>query len=162
MSLSVGVEYAFHSLFYMIDLPAHTTVGIKEIARLHGITETYLSKVFAKLGKAGIVRSVAGVRGGYELAKKAEDISFWDIVEAIEGSSYLFQCAEIRRKNIFSLDQGQFTDASPCLIKTVLHEAEDCMRDRLRAKSLRWLQQQVYAGFSQGKKQEITAWALKL
>ncbi len=162
MLFSVGVEYAFHSLFYMVDLPAHTTVGIKEIARLHGITETYLSKIFAKLRKAGVVRSVAGVKGGYELAKKAEDISFWDIIEAIEGSSYLFQCAEIRRKNIFSLDAGLFTDKSPCLIKTVLHEAEDLMRDRLRGKSLRWLHQQAYAGFPEEKKKEIAAWALKL
>ena len=101
MQFSVGVEYAFHSLFYLVDLPPGKTVAIREIAKLNGIAETYLSKVFSKLRRAGIVRSVPGVKGGYELAKDAEEISFWDIVEAIEGPSLLFRCAEIRKKNIF-------------------------------------------------------------
>jgi DNA-binding MarR family transcriptional regulator len=59
MQYSVGVEYAFHSLFYLVDLREQKTIGIREIARLHGITETYLSKIFAKLRKAGIVRSAS-------------------------------------------------------------------------------------------------------
>jgi len=82
MQLSIGVEYAFHSLFYMVDLPEHKSVGIREIAKLNKITESYLSKVFARLRKAGIVRSIAGVKGGYELARRAEDISFWDIMRS--------------------------------------------------------------------------------
>lgn len=98
MQFSIGVEYAFHSLFYLVDLPEHKTVGIRQIAELNGITETYLSKVFAKLRKAGIVRSITGVKGGYELGRRAEDISFWDIIEAIEGTSFFFQCIEIRKK----------------------------------------------------------------
>jgi len=103
MQFSIGVEYAFHSLFYMVDLPEHKTIGIKEIARLNRITESYLSKVFAKLQKAGIVRSIAGVKGGYELARSAENISFWDVIEAIEGSSWFFRCAEIRKKTSSSM-----------------------------------------------------------
>jgi Rrf2 family protein len=100
MQFSIGVEYAFHSLFYMVDLPEQKTIGIKEIAKLNRITDSYLSKVFSKLRKAGIVRSIAGVKGGYELARRAEDISFWDIIEAIEGTSCFFKCVEIRKKNI--------------------------------------------------------------
>ncbi len=72
MQFSVGVEYAFHSLFYMVDLPEGKTVGIKQIAELNAISETYLSKSFAKLRKRGIVRSISDVKGGYELAKPAE------------------------------------------------------------------------------------------
>lgn len=162
MQYSVGVEYAIHSLFYLVDLPEQKTIGIREIARLHGITETYLSKIFAKLRKAGIVRSIAGVKGGYELAKRAEDVSFWDIVEAIEGASHLFRCAEIRKKNIFVSDPRIFTDKSPCLIKVVMHEAEELMRDKLRKRSLRWLHEQVHKGFSPEKKKAIVGWAKKV
>ena len=75
MQFSVGVEYAFHSLFYMIGIPEGKTVGIRRIAELHGITETYLSKIFTKLCKAAIVKSIPGVKGGYELARKAENIT---------------------------------------------------------------------------------------
>jgi Rrf2 family protein len=162
MQLSIGVEYAFHSLFYMVDLPEHKSVGIREIAKLNRITESYLSKVFAKLRKAGIVRSIAGVKGGYELARRAEDISFWDIIEAIEGASYFFQCVEIRKKNIFVDDPSLFTDKCPCLIKVVIQEAEDLMRERLKTRSLRWLHDQVEKDFTAEKKKTIAAWARDL
>jgi Rrf2 family protein len=162
MQLSIGVEYAFHSLFYMVDLPEHKSVGIREIAKLNKITESYLSKVFARLRKAGIVRSIAGVKGGYELARRAEDISFWDIIEAIEGASYFFQCVEIRKKNIFVDDPSLFTDKCPCLIKVVIQEAEDLMRERLKTRSLRWLHDQVEKDFTAEKKKTIAAWARDL
>lgn len=162
MQFSIGVEYAFHSLFYMVDLPEHKTVGIKEIAKLHGITESYLSKIFAKLRKAGMVRSIAGVNGGYELARKAEDISFWDIIEAIEGPSYLFQCVEIRKKNIFVDDPSVFTDKCPCLIKVVIQEAEELMRNYLKTKSFHWLYEQVHKDFSAEKIKTIFKWANNL
>lgn len=162
MQLSIGVEYAFHSLFYMVDLPEHKSVGIREIAKLNKITESYLSKVFARLRKAGIVRSIAGVKGGYELARRAEDISFWDIIEAIEGASYFFQCVEIRKKNIFVDDPSLFTDKCPCLIKVVIQEAEDLMRERLKTRSLRWLHDQVEKDFTAEKKKTIVAWARDL
>lgn len=158
MQFSIGVEYAFHSLFYMVDLPVHKTIGIKQLAELNGISETYLSKIFAKLRKAGIVRSIAGVKGGYELAKSAEAISFWDIIEAIEGASHFFQCAEIRKKNIFVDDPSVFTDKCPCLIKVVIQEAEELMRNQLRGKTLYWLHQQVHNDFSDEKKNGIAAW----
>ena len=158
MQFSIGVEYAFHSLFYMVDLPERKTLGIKPIAELHGITESYLSKIFAKLRKAGIVRSITGVKGGYELARRADDVSFWDIIEAIEGSSFFFQCAEIRKKNIFVDDPSVFTDECPCLIKKVIQEAEELFRNRLKTKSLRWLYDQVHNDFSEGKKRAISAW----
>ena len=162
MQFSKGIEYAFHSLFYMVDLPEHTSVGIKEIAKLHEITESYLSKVFTKLRKAGIVRSMAGVNGGYELARKAEDISFWDIIEAIEGPSYFFQCIEIRKKNVFVDDPSVFTDTCPCLIKVVIQEAEDSMRNQLKKKSLRWLHEHVLKDFTAQKIKSITEWARNL
>ncbi len=158
MQFSIGVEYAFHSLFYMVDLPERKTIGIKQIAELHRITGSYLSKIFAKLQKAGIVRSITGVKGGYELARRAEDISFGDIIEAIEGHSFLFQCAEIRKNNIFVEDPSVFTDECPCLIKVVIQEAEEVFRNSLKAKSLRWLYDQVNKDFSEGKKMAISEW----
>ena len=162
MQLSVGVEYAFHSLFYMVELPQRKTVGIRQISELHRITETYLSKIFAKLRKAGIVRSVPGVKGGYELARRAEDISFWDIIEAIEGPSFFFQCAEIRKDNIFVDDPSVFTNECPCLIKVVIQEAEELFRNRLRSKSLRWLYDQVRGGFPEEKKKAMSEWIRSL
>lgn len=161
MQLSQGVEYAFHSLFYMIDMPVGTTIGIKELAELNKLSETYLSKIFTKLRKAGIVRSIQGVKGGYELAGRPENISFWDIVEAIEGPSYMFQCAEIRQNNILNGGSEDCGCSKPCLIKVVMHEAEEQMRLYLSGKSLAWLKDEVYKEFSDEKKHSIAKWQEK-
>ncbi len=163
MQFSIGVEYALHSLFYLVELKSGKVIGIKELSSLHGISETYLSKIFTKLRKNGIVRSISGVNGGYELARKPTNISFWDIIESVEGPSYIFQCAEIRQKNIFLEEEMTQEEINcPCLIKVVMLEAEEQMRNYLRTKSLQWLKDQVYKDFSEEKKATIDDWIVNL
>ncbi|AQS06286.1 DNA-binding IscR family transcriptional regulator [Clostridium beijerinckii] len=86
-----------------------------------------------------------GVKGVYALARSAEEITFCDIVEAVEGNKSFFQCAEIRQNNIL-LDKDNLPDTHikcPCLIKVVMSK-EDEMRKYLRKKSLAWLYNEVY------------------
>ncbi|MHB8128025.1 MAG: RrF2 family transcriptional regulator [Mobilitalea sp.] len=145
MQFSIGVEYALHCLLYMVDIPAGKSVGIKDLAAYQGVSETYLSKVYTKLRKSTIVKSIPGVNGGYALARIPENITFWDIVEAVEGTSPLFQCAEIRQNELL-LDKNNLPDTytkCPCLIKVVMLEAEDQMRLYLKNKTLAWLHEQV-------------------
>ena len=145
MRFSVGVEYAMHCLLYMTESPSAKAFGKKDLATYQGVSETYLSKVFTKLKKSGILNSIPGVNGGYELARAPENISFWDIVEAIEGTDPLFQCAEIRQNEIL-LDKDNLPDSytkCPCLIKVVMLEAEEQMKQYLKHKTLNWLREQV-------------------
>lgn len=146
MKFSVGVEYALHCLLYMVKLDADKSVGIKDLAAFQGISETYLSKVYTKLSKSGIVKSVPGVKGGYKLAKDAEEITFWNVVEAVEGQESFFQCAEIRQNSIL-VDKENLPDTytkCPCLIKVVMLEAEEEMKKYLNNKTLSWLYDEVY------------------
>lgn len=160
MQFSIGVEYALHSLLHMVDLPPGNPIGVKELSTFQGISETYLSKVFTKLRKAGIVRSLPGVNGSYELARRADEISFWDIAEAVEGATPIFQCAEIRQNNIL-VDKNDlppsFTQC-PCLIKTVMLEAEAQMRKYLASKSIAWLSKEVRNKFTKDMNNEIDGW----
>lgn len=160
MQFSIGVEYALHCLLYLTDMPTGKTVGIKDLAAYQGVSESYLSKVFTKLKKAGIVRSIPGVNGGYELAKAAEIVSFWHVIEAIEGSAPLFQCAEIRQNEVL-LDKNNLPDSytkCPCLIKVVMTEAEDQMKQYLQAKNLRWLRDQVNGKIPEAHAQATLDW----
>jgi Rrf2 family protein len=146
MKFSVGVEYALHCLLYMVNLEKDKTVGIRDLAAFQGISETYLSKVFSRLSKAGIIKSIPGVKGGYALARRAEEITFWNVVEAVEGNEPFFQCAEIRQNTIL-LDKDNLPDSHtkcPCLIKVVMMEAEDEMKKYLNNKTLSWLYDEVY------------------
>lgn len=83
MKFSVGIEYALHCLLYMVDLKENKSIRVRDFAEFQGISESYLSKTFTQLSKAGIVLSSPGIKGGYRLAKSPQSISFWDVVEAI-------------------------------------------------------------------------------
>lgn len=142
MQYSVGVEYALHCLVYLIDAPSNDSIGIKDLAEFQGLPETFLSKVFSKLSKAGIVSSVPGVKGGYRLSKSPEDISFWDVVEAIEGRKPIFQCKNIK-DNGYLYRENCCSAPSFCTINLVMLSAEEKMRDDLRSKSLAWLHEEL-------------------
>lgn len=130
MKFSIGIEYALHCLLYMVDLNENKSIRVRDFAEFQGISESYLSKTFTQLSKAGIVLSSPGIKGGYRLAKSPQSISFWDIVEAIEGKDPLFQCHEIRLSNSTLKEIGvlQKADKSPCLISGVMHQGEKEMK----------------------------------
>ncbi len=142
MQYSVMVEYALHSLVYLIDVPEEESIGIKDLSEFQGLSETYLSKVFGKLSKARIVSSTPGVKGGYKLAKSPEEISFWDVIEAVEGVNPIFQCKNVLKNNLMHLDKecsSCISANSSCTINLTMLEAEEYMREFLRNKTLAWL-----------------------
>ena len=160
MQFSVGVEYALHCLLYMVDMTHGRAVRVKDLAEFQGVSETYLSKVYTKLRKSGLIKSIPGVNGGYELALPPEEITFWSVIEAIEGNSSMFQCAEIRR-NIPLLDKNNLPDVytkCPCTIKTVMIEAENQMRNYLDGKTLAWLHGQVKCKVTKEQEDATKEW----
>ncbi|WP_394525086.1 Rrf2 family transcriptional regulator [Lacrimispora sp. JR3] len=164
MKFSIGVEYALHCLLYMINIEKGKSVGIRDLAAFQGISESYLSKVYAKLGKSGLIKSVPGVKGGYALAREPEDITFWDVVEAVEGKEAFFQCAEIRQNTMLH-EKDRLSDSPPkcpCLIKVVMDQAENEMKKYLEQKTLAWLHHQVYTNIlSKEATEAIDLWFRK-
>lgn len=52
-----------------------------------------VSKLLKQLQRAGLVASTRGLRGGYQLARPATDISAGDILDALEGPFALTDCS---------------------------------------------------------------------
>ena len=52
-----------------------------------------VSKLLKELQHAGLVRSVRGAHGGYQLTRPAASISAADIIDAVEGPVALTECA---------------------------------------------------------------------
>ncbi|MCJ9430108.1 SUF system Fe-S cluster assembly regulator [Kordiimonas marina] len=65
------------------DLSAATSIPVPTVA-----------KILNALGRAGVLNSHRGLKGGFSLAKSADDISVADIVEAIDGPIALTHCVE--------------------------------------------------------------------
>jgi Rrf2 family protein len=86
MRISAKAEYACAA---MLDLAASYhephPVRIKAIAEAHGISQRFLVQILLLLKNAGLVASVRGAAGGYQLARPPEQISLSAIISAIEG-----------------------------------------------------------------------------
>lgn len=67
-------------------------VPLAEIAEHDGMPLAYLEHLVARLRKAGLIDSRRGSRGGYMLARPAEQITTAEIVEALEGSIAPIEC----------------------------------------------------------------------
>ncbi|MCW3062609.1 MAG: Rrf2 family transcriptional regulator [Capsulimonas sp.] len=135
-AFGVGVEYALHCLLYLIDPPAGRHLGVAELAEYQGISPSYLAKIFVRLKKADLVRSAPGVKGGYELAKPAGQITFLEVVEAVEGPVQLFQCRNIIGNCILDAGKPKGPPTTVCAIHAVMMEAEEQVRRHLRAQTL--------------------------
>jgi len=57
----------------------------REIAAEMALPEKFLPQVLARMIDAGLVGSVAGPDGGYELRRAPRDLSLLDVIEAAEG-----------------------------------------------------------------------------
>jgi Rrf2 family cysteine metabolism transcriptional repressor len=60
-------------------------VPIKELAERRQIPEQFLEQLFSTLRRAGILTSHRGVKGGYTLARPAEQINVLEVVQALDG-----------------------------------------------------------------------------
>lgn len=69
-----------------------SVVPLAEIAEHDGMPLAYLEHLVARLRKAGLIDSRRGSRGGYMLARPAEQITAAEIVEALEGSIAPIEC----------------------------------------------------------------------
>jgi Rrf2 family protein len=134
--ITVSVEYGIHSLLWLVGQEGKA-LSSRKLAELSGVSPTFLAKIFPKLEKAGIVRASEGVRGGYTLAKAPQDISFLEIVDAIEGEKPLFDCQEVRvRCPLFGKGPPAWATHGTCAVHAVMLRAEKSMREALRSQSL--------------------------
>jgi Rrf2 family protein len=87
MRISVKGRYALAAAISMAggSLQARN-VSVNSIAEILDISKIYLEQVFSQLKKSGIVMSVKGPKGGYQLAKPSEQITAWDVLSALEQS----------------------------------------------------------------------------
>jgi len=79
----------------MIDLALRQDKGpvtLAGISRRQEISLSYLEQLFGKLRRHEIVESVRGPGGGYNLARRAEDVTVADIIIAVDEPLDATQC----------------------------------------------------------------------
>jgi len=88
MKISAKTEYA---CIAMLELAAHYGTGepvrVRRIAERHDVPPRFLVQILLQLKGAGLVASVRGAAGGYQLIQPPENVSLGQVMEVIEGTS---------------------------------------------------------------------------
>ncbi len=87
-----------YGLRAMADLAVHhdgdNFIPLKHISERQHISENYLERLMAGLRRSGLVQAQRGTQGGYRLARKPEEITVRDILEAVREPMALTDCVE--------------------------------------------------------------------
>jgi Rrf2 family transcriptional regulator, iron-sulfur cluster assembly transcription factor len=118
MKLTRGGEYGIRGVLYLAQQEEGKVSMLSAIAKTQDVPPRFLAKIFQALAKAGVVRSHRGAKGGFSLAKAAQDITIKDVIEAVEGPIQL---------NICLVAPGECNRDSLCPIHTVWEEAQEKM-----------------------------------
>lgn len=121
MKYSNATNYALHTMVHVMRQSEGEPIGVQELAEKQKLSPTYLSKILTKLTKAGLIESTPGAKGGYKVSRSKKEISFLDVIKAIEGDTNLFDCS---------------LHHEGCLIESVMRQAEGNMKAELESKLL--------------------------
>ena len=85
MNVSALEEYGLRCAVRLASLGKDETLSAPEVAEREGLSVEYVSKFMLHLKRAGLVRTVRGINGGFALAKKPGEISLKEVFEAFRG-----------------------------------------------------------------------------
>jgi Rrf2 family protein len=85
MKISLATEYGFRGIVYLAMVDRERPVTIDEICEVQSVPKNYLIKIFKNLSQANLIRSHKGYRGGFSLARPAEEVTAREVFEALAG-----------------------------------------------------------------------------
>ncbi len=97
MLITRETDYAVRCVLYLAR-QRDKVASVTEIAKAMHIPKTFLAKILQRLVKAGITRSVRGVRGGFMLDRKPTEISLMDVIKGAQGAAEINVCAVDARR----------------------------------------------------------------
>jgi Rrf2 family protein len=132
MRISAKAEYACVA---MLELAAGhgepQPLRIKAIADAHGIPQRFLVQILLQLKTAGLVASVRGAAGGYQLTRSPEQISLAEVINAIDDRS-LTPRSELGKANRTSV-----VEALLAVWRQIFHQEQELLEELSLAELLR-------------------------
>ncbi len=93
LQVSRKVDYALRAIIPLAnEETSERACTVSEIAERERIPRQFLEKIVQQLIQRGLVRSRRGPHGGYVLGRPAEQVTFRDVIEAVEGPISLNVC----------------------------------------------------------------------
>jgi len=134
MKLPGSTEWVLHCATSLAQLQPGDTASAAQLATYFDLPAPYLAKQLQALTKAGILAASTGPRGGFRLARRPEEITLLQIVEAVDGAAMPYECREIRQQGRGALPREDCQDT--CLIAQKMADAHAAWQQSLAAVSL--------------------------
>ncbi|MCL2076994.1 MAG: Rrf2 family transcriptional regulator [Oscillospiraceae bacterium] len=125
MHITLETDYAIRIVDLLAKNKEQTHIDGKTISESTGVSHRYALKILRKLVAGEIVKSYKGIYGGYELLKKPEEISLYDVVEIMEGGYKFSRC----------LDKDydcSCNDGLPCAYQDVFGNITELVKEKLK------------------------------
>ena len=95
MWVSKKTDYALRALFTLVEHFGGTPIPIRELARRNDVPKRFLEQIMLDLKAQGWVDSMAGIRGGYLLAKNPARITMGEVVRHFDGILAPIECVSV-------------------------------------------------------------------
>jgi len=105
MQISTRTEYALRALLEMIK-QNNNPISAREICERQHLPKKYIERLLGNMKTAGLVDSLSGAKGGYVLAKKTEDITLLQVMQAVEDHSWEMSCISKNPEHCLGRDCG--------------------------------------------------------
>ncbi|MDQ3131730.1 MAG: Rrf2 family transcriptional regulator [Acidobacteriota bacterium] len=84
MKISAQEEYGLRCLLQLATIQQNESLTLPQIAEREGISVANAGKLMWLLNKAGFVTSTRGTKGGYTLARAAEEIRLSEVIKVLD------------------------------------------------------------------------------
>lgn len=141
MIFSKACEYGVRAATYVAQKSMNNErCSMKDISKEIDSPEAFTAKILQKLVKAGIIKSVKGATGGFEVnLKDMKRVKLADIVIAIDGELYDKVCV---------LGLKKCSEAHPCPVHNKFKHIKNDVLSMINNTSLADMSSSVDAGFS--------------
>ena len=92
MKVSSRGRYGLRVMIELASQFGNGPVLVNEIEKKQGISGKYIHVIVSALKSAGLVRSVRGPNGGYQLTRSPSRITAFDVISALEGKTAPADC----------------------------------------------------------------------
>jgi len=127
LQVSRKIDYGLRAMIHLAGVPAGKISSLQDLSVTLHLPREFLAKILKHLTARGLVRSARGAHGGYQLARPPRDISFLEVIEAVEGPVQLNVCLD---------DKDRCDVSAGCTMYHVWKAGQDRMLEVYRRTSL--------------------------
>lgn len=85
VKLNKSTRFALYSIVEL-SLDPQGVLSAGQIAEKYRISEHHVAKVLQQLVRARLIRSIRGIKGGFQIARDPKEITMMDVVQIFEPS----------------------------------------------------------------------------